>query len=196
MKRRSTISLLIVLSLLILLTTNLPLSFAQDPPQSNLPDGARARLVTGYTYGVGAIAYNPTGSILVTAASSANDGGLLLWDTATDTIQKVLDDGTKYYTAIAFSPDGTLLATASGKSVQVRDAATGRPRTWNVPGAPGDGIIDTLSHNEHVHGIAFSPDGSALLTDAGTRSGGDLALWNVATGTPIARGGERYGLPI
>ena len=141
--------------------------------QVDLPAGARARLVTGFA--VGDVAYNPSGSILVTAG-----GGMLFWDTATDTPREdFTDEGIGYYTAIAFNRDGTTLASASGLSVQLRDVATGRLRTWDVPGT---GVIDVLRHRNHVHGMAFSPDGSTLVT-----SDGDLHVWDVATGRHIAR---------
>ena len=181
MKLRRTFCLLTILFLMS--TLNLTMSFAQETPQSPLPEGARARLVphlvTGYASGVTAIAYKPNSSTLVTAAAR-----LILWDTTDNTPPRVLkvldvDNSSGYYTAIAFSPDGTTLASASGLSVQLRDATTGRLRTWDVPGA---GITDVLKHRNHVHGMAFSPDGSTLVT-----ADGDLHVWDVATGRHITR---------
>ena len=192
MKMRTVFSLPIVLFCVSAL--NITVGFAQETPQSPLPEGARARLiphlVTGYASGITAIAYKPNSSTLVTAGAR-----LILWDTMDNLpplTLKVLDidNSSGYYTAIAFSRDGTTLASASGKSVHLRDATTGRLRTWEVPGR---GITDTLElGSSHVSSIAFSPDGSTLIADEGRRTGGGaLSLWNVEEGRYI--GGSRDG---
>ena len=120
---RFYINIRTLISLLIVLFFASTINITTSNAQVDLPDGARDRLVTGFA--VGKIAYNPSGSTLVTAG-----GGMLLWDTATDTPREdFTDEGIGYYTAIAFSRDGTTLASASGLSVQLRDATTGRLRT-------------------------------------------------------------------
>ena len=54
---------------------------------------------------------------------------------------------------VAFSPDGTRLATAStDKTAKVWDATSGRE-------------VHTLAgHTDNVYGVAFSPDGTHLAT--------------------------------
>lgn len=71
-------------------------------------------------------------------------------------------------TALAFSPDGSLLASADfDGSVQV----------WNV----SDGnLLYTLSQETNVYSMAFSPDGNTLAV--GLRPG-SIKLWDVGTGT-------------
>jgi WD40 repeat protein len=72
---------------------------------------------------------------------------------------------------IAFSPDGKLLATASGtpgrRTAQVWDAATGA-ELWAI-----DSPVN-------VFNVAFSPDGKTLATG---NFDGRVELWEVATGT-------------
>ncbi|WP_405496502.1 NB-ARC domain-containing protein [Streptomyces sp. NBC_00096] len=69
----------------------------------------------------------------------------------------------------AFSPDGTLLATAShDRSV----------RLWNVTTVSPVSVL--TGHTEAVSACAFSPDGTLLATTSHDRS---VRLWDVATGT-------------
>ncbi len=74
-------------------------------------------------------------------------------------------------TEIVYSPDGSLIATASKDgSVQIWDATDGSP-------------IRTLTgHSGGVNSIAFSPDGSLLTSGSDDRT---AKLWNVADGSLV-----------
>ena len=77
---------------------------------------------------------------------------------------------------LAYSPDGTLLATAGGDSSTVQ--------LWNpATGQPAARPIQTSQHGD-VTAMAFSP-GSTLLATAG--GDGTIRLWNPATGQPTGR---------
>ncbi|WP_405837380.1 helix-turn-helix domain-containing protein [Streptomyces sp. NBC_01518] len=74
--------------------------------------------------------------------------------------------------AVAFSPDGRTLATASAdEAIRLWDTATGTLR------------VTLAGHTGPVRSVAFSPDGRTLA-DGGEHG---LELWDVATGTARGR---------
>ncbi|KOU97999.1 WD40 repeat domain-containing protein, partial [Streptomyces sp. XY533] len=75
-------------------------------------------------------------------------------------------------TAVAFSPDGSLLATASFDGmVRLWDPTTHRP-------------VDrpSIGHTRPVTAVAFSPDGSLLATAS---FDGMVRLWDPTTHRPV-----------
>jgi lysophospholipase L1-like esterase len=91
---------------------------------------------------------------------------------------RTLEGHSESVNSVAFSPDGSILASGSGdKTVKLWDVETGNE-------------IRTLEgHPNCVNSVAFSPDGSILASSGDDNT---IKLWDVETGTEI-RTLEGYG---
>jgi len=77
--------------------------------------------------------------------------------------------------ALAFSPDGKLLAAAGGSPAQF-----GEIKLWDVAGRKE--LRTIRGHRDNIFAVAFSPDGKMLATCSYDRM---IKLWDVATGKEI-----------
>ena len=73
--------------------------------------------------------------------------------------------------SVAFSPDGTTIASGSrDRSVRIWDAATGRQ------------LRELKGHGDEVESVAFSPDGTTIASGSRDRS---VRIWDAATGRQL-----------
>jgi WD40 repeat protein len=111
-------------------------------------------------YPVGAVAFSPDGTTLASGAGR----NITLWDTAAGRERAVLKGHTLEVSALAFTPDGGALLSASiDRSVRLWDVAGGRPRKTYAWGAG------------KVYAVAVSPDG---LTAAAAGEASDIIVWD------------------
>lgn len=120
---------------------------------------------TGDGEPVRTVAFAPDGRTLAVVSIEDGDEPVALLDAATGRTQRTLRPGARGTLSPAFSPDGTILATTSGRSVKTWDARTGELRGSFTAGA-------------EVTSAALSSDGRTLAT-AGA---GGVRLWDLATG--------------
>jgi WD40 repeat protein len=105
------------------------------------------------------------------ATASAN-GTAQIWNS--DDRTRVLTGHRKAIWALAFSPDGKRLVTAStDKTAIVWDVDSGKPALPPLNG-----------HTDEVRSVTFSPDGKTILT--GSRDN-TARLWDAGSGQPIVK---------
>jgi WD40 repeat protein len=155
------------------------------------------------------VAYHPDGKTLVLATTA---GDVLTLDALTGQELKRARDHQDVVTDIAFSPAGTLLATASwdqtvrltdGKGRLAHELKGHTARVQSVAFQPGGNLLASAGwdrtvrvwdtgngkevrslrgHKGPVYCVAFSPDGK-LLASAGSM--GNLKIWDLATGKVV-----------
>jgi WD40 repeat protein len=122
---------------------------------------AESARLTGHTGWIRALALNPVGDTL---ASASRDGTIRLWDTLELTERAVFThDGDSR--AVAFSPDGALVAADDGGTLRLWDAVGGRARLHSID-----------AHDKPILTLAFHPAGTLLVSGGGDNV---IRLWGV-----------------
>lgn len=110
-------------------------------------------------------------------ASTGGDGRTKVWDAATGRLEFAIDTGGEGR-AVAFSPDGSLVATAAF-------AYPGNVQVWDVAKAEkAVGPLDRPGAVSWVTDLKFSPDGRRLAFSSWAR----CAVFDATTGEELIRG--------
>jgi WD40 repeat protein len=134
--------------------------------QADSREGLNQEQYTGFT----AMDLSPDGKVLATATGYSNRK-VSLWEADTGRQLGTLTAHNSYVMELAFSRDGSTLATASSdETVQLWDT-----KTWKVAFAPLRG------NSDEVHSVGFSADGQLLATGC---KDGVVMLWDSRTRKP------------
>ena len=117
------------------------------------------------------VAYHPDGRLL----GAGRHGGVALTDPLTGQELVFLDGLADIARAVAFSPDGSLLAAGGGHAQR-----GGEVRIWQVS---DHRLVTTIQgHADTIQALAFSPDGNTLATASYDK---DIKLWDVGSGREL-----------
>lgn len=123
--------------------------------------GSLIHTLQGHDYTVEDIAFSPSGQAVATAS---RDHQIKIWDLESGQ-QIVAIKSDAWFLRMAFSPDGSRIASAFRKSpnIKVFDAANGYE------------ALTLQGHTGSVNDVAFSPDGSRLVSGS---SDGSIRIWD------------------
>jgi len=93
-------------------------------------------------------------------------------NTAAENTAQSIATHERWVTSVAHSPDGAIIATAGGQSLQYRP---GDVLLWDA--ASGNLIAALEGHTSNVWSVAFSPDGQTLVSSG---YDGKVIVWSVA----------------
>ncbi len=121
-----------------------------------------------------------------TIAVICNDANVSVFDVATGKPIRTWSAGKGYGWAMALSPDGRTLATATYET---------KTRLWDTATGQLQQNLGEIESRNFVDLLAFSPDGNTLISRE--RESGPTRLWNVKSGQLVREwNSENYGLRV
>lgn len=149
----------------------LTLATGSGEPSARLWDLAKGQtraVLDAHPY-VGGLSFSPDGRMVATWSYG---GTIRLWDTRSGALKAVLTEPKEFVDSVAFSPDGTLVASSSiyDLSAKLWDTATGGQKATLTHPKP-------YRYANGVDGVVFSLDRKTLITS----SNRTIYLWDWAT---------------
>jgi WD40 repeat protein len=106
--------------------------------------------------------FSPNGQIVATGGPD----GVKLWDARSGQERPTLLGNARFVVAVAFSPDGKILATSSQDQ---------KVKLWHV--ATEQELVTLEGHTGAPQALAFSPNGEMLVNAGITQDGSELYVW-------------------
>jgi WD40 repeat protein len=125
------------------------------------------RSFKGKAFGAAPLAFSRDGKRLFSGGWGPQE---LIWDVASGKLAGTLEPPERRLMDLALSPDGKVLASASDRTVQLRDSATGRA----LPAPAGA--------RARIDKLALAASGKVLVTASSFDSEASVRLWDLATG--------------
>ncbi|MFP4321129.1 MAG: protein kinase domain-containing protein [Anaerolineales bacterium] len=145
-------------------------NFLTDIILYNAEDGAEVGRLRGPEDEITTVVFSPDGATL---AATSRDGGLYVYDVASEALIFAQEDHDAAFYRVAFAPDGARLITGGYENAA---------RVWSLP--DGELVTTLAGHAAPVLAVAYAPGGDQIATGD---FNGQIILWDAATGEEQAR---------
>jgi WD40 repeat protein/serine/threonine protein kinase len=143
----------------------------------NAETGQEVLTLSGHTAPIHRVAFSRDGERI---ASASADGTARIWNAKSGAKLRTIQTEGEGVVDVAFSPDGQELATAPGKLNVFEVAKNPELKIWD---AKTGRLLHTLvGHHGPLTSVAFSPDGSRLVSGSFDRT---VKIWNAKTGNEL-----------
>ena len=126
------------------------------------------------------IAFSPDGKLIAAGGGGWEEvkpnnwtitgGGIKIWDVSKGYLLKMLSSD-EIIEAIAFSPDGKILAASSRGRANITSIQIWEIKNWTK-------VVQLMQHTEAIRSVAFAPDGSLLASGSEDNT---VKVWRVGS---------------
>jgi WD40 repeat protein len=127
---------------------------------------------------VTSVAFSADSQVLATAFQYGIDQVLVqIWNVSTGSLISTMNTTDNLPPCLAFSPKGATLAV-----VNVTGTSTSSIQLWNINTMKQTHVFNS---QDFLTSVAFSPDGTAIAGAGSAASGGQIDIWNLASGKQL-----------
>jgi WD40 repeat protein len=144
----------------------------------NSATGEKLHVFTGHTNYVNSVQWSPDGKAI---ASGGHGGHVKIWDAESGKELQILKQS-YHISSLAWSPSGRHLATGSGdRTVHIWDVASGKD------------LIILKEHGDDVQDVAWSPDGTRVISGVCATYEDAARVWDVISRKVLLSNSKGFG---
>lgn len=138
--------------------------------------GEKEATLPGHNNTINTIAYSPNGKRIL---SASNDKTIKIWSVRTRDVLMTIKNPKSRVIGAAYSPDGKYIVSSSmDKTLRIWKAKEGKDGADKVV---QEETIKLVGHSDLIHSVAFSPDGSKIISTSRDKS---TRIWDMSLYIP------------